>query len=96
MKDKFIIALSICLFLAMIISAVAWGTQYYCPKCGSTDVEVVSIPDERIKKAIEEKKSMDSISEDYNITSHTLEMHHTQMEAKCKKCGYIVSFYVPY
>lgn len=51
MKDKFIIALSICLFLAMIISAVAWGEERYFD-CGGrisilkVDSEGIDLPPE--------------------------------------------------
>lgn len=87
---KYIIAL---IFITLFASVAFGITKYYCPICGSEDIEITSKDDPQY---VVNKESMNNLSKaDTNLTSsgdlvcHIYIYHY---KAICKKCGHIVEY----
>ena len=63
-------------------------TEYFCPKCNSTEIEHKSLmPPPKVKRI-----SMDDIPKDPQINISNGMMIWHKYEARCKKCGYKVEY----
>lgn len=87
MKRSILLALAVsCLLLCFAVMAfAAVVTEWYCPKCGSTEVT------ERMKPepTTTQRKSMDEYRGGFN-TSTTLEYRSHTFILRCERCGYTV------
>ena len=66
-------------------------TQYYCPKCGATEIEIVNT-DSAAKVDMVPMTEMGSGS----WTTATLEVKYHHYRATCKRCGFVHNYSMPY
>lgn len=79
----------------VLVAGLAWADQiveYYCPKCGSTDISrVCTDPPPKTVRA-----SMDQIVKDTQIIVTDLVIRYRNMQAVCNQCGYTVKYSTPF
>ena len=83
------------LLSSLVVFFIGWSamaiTQYYCPKCGSTEIEIVCT-DPRPPVTMVPMTEMGSGS----WTTSTLEMKYTHYRATCKRCGFVHNYSMPH
>lgn len=85
----------ICLVWTMMF-AVAFKclaiTEYYCPKCGSTDIEVVSTD----PPPMVERVPMTEMGNWNKLITRNAVVVYSHYKAICKKCGFEYKYSTPY
>jgi len=84
------LALSV-MVLAITTERTEITTKYYCPKCGSTDLET-KCTDPPPKVIL---KSMDKIGEQYTVYDVLPMIRYSSWQTQCKRCGYTVEWTMP-
>ncbi len=87
-KGKVALIILVMLFLSTLATT---GTIYFCPKCNSTDIEIVCIDPVPPDKMV-------SIDEPWALgpTITLAVMRYSHYRLTCKKCGYFVEKISPY